>query len=169
MPTATLDLSLLNLVAHEMRAPLTIFKGYVSMLRDGSIDDSTFWDVLRVMEEKTEELEGLAEILSTAARLESANLAHQPVTFDVTSAVNTAVERIMPRAQLEQATVDLYAIDGPVWVSADPAHVTRILTNLLNNALTYSSPPADVVVEIRPGSPVEIAVHDQGVGIPKEQ
>jgi signal transduction histidine kinase len=138
------------------------------MLKDGSIGEATFWDVLRIMEEKTEELEGLADILSTAARLESANLPHQPITFDVASAVNTAIERITPRAQLEQATVDVYATDGPVWVSADPAHVIHILAILLNNALTYSSPKADVVVEVRPTSPVEIAVHDQGVGIPQE-
>lgn len=35
MTSAIPDVSLLNLVAHEMRAPITIFKGYLSMLRGG--------------------------------------------------------------------------------------------------------------------------------------
>ncbi len=164
---ATLDVSLLNLVAHEMRAPLAVFKGYISMLRDGSVSDLD--EALRVMETKAEELEGLAQILVLAARLESADVPHQPTVFDVTEAVAEAFGGIQARARLEQARVAMYPVHFPVWVMADRYHVVRILTNLLNNALTYSSSPAQVVVEIRHASPVEIAVCDNGVGIARER
>ena len=46
--------------------------------------------------------------------------------------------------------------------------MTRILTNLLNNSLTYSDPPAEVGIEIRATSPIEVAVHDRGRGIAPE-
>ncbi len=165
MPT-TIDLSLLNLVAHEMRGPLTIFRGYLALLREGSLADPD--EALRVMEAKAEELEGLAEILVTAARLESVAVPLQPTVFDVAEAVTTALDSVQPRIRLEQARVDVYPSSGPMLVTADRSHVVRMLSNLLNNSLTYSSQHAHVVVEIRETSPVEVAVYDNGVGIAPE-
>src|SRR2546429_705732 len=149
-----------------MRAPIAVFKGYLSLLRDGSLDDPI--DAIEAMEAKAEELEGLAEILVTAARLESADLHQNRDVFDMADAVDVAVRSVQPRARLERATVDVYAAPRQLWIAADRQHVARVLTNLLNNALTYSSPPARVAVEIRDRSPVEIAVHDRGIGIPLE-
>ena len=162
----TLDVSLLNLVAHEMRGPLTVFRGYLSLLRDGSLADLE--EALQVMEAKAQELEGLTEILVTAARLESVAVPLQPTVFDVAEAVTAALEGVRPRVRLEHARVDVHPASGPRRVTADRSHATRILSNLLNNSLTYSRQPAQVVVEIRDTSPVEVAVHDSGVGIAPE-
>lgn len=169
MTATNLDFSLLNLAAHEMRAPLTVLRGYLSMLRDGSLDDAAREDAIRMMETKAEELGGLADVLVTAARLESQDLVRQPVVFDVGEAVAAAARRAEPRARLERASVHVFATGAPARVHADRCQVTRILTNLVNNAITYSSPPAEVAVEIRPSGPVEVAVHDRGLGIAVEQ
>lgn len=162
------DTSLLNLVAHEMRGPLTVFKGYLDLLRDARADDSLRAGAVVAMTAKAAELEELADLLITAARLESADPPRELTVFDVFEAVKLALERIAPRAWLEQADVVVLPTTGPVWVHADRGHVVRILTNLLNNGLTYSDPPADVGVEVRASSPVEVAVHDRGWGIAPE-
>jgi len=167
--TASLDVSVLQLVAHEMRAPLAVLKGYLSMLREDSPGGWPAEEAMPAMEAKVEELEGLAQILVTAARLESAEMPVQLTVFDVAEAVAAAVERAGARARLELAEIEVFPAEGPLWVTADGEHVTRILTNLLNNALTYSSPPALVAVEVRAGSPVEVAVLDGGVGIAPER
>lgn len=167
MTTTTSDLSLLNLVAHEMRAPLTVIKGYLSLLGEGSLADHA--EAIRVMETKADELDGLADILVTAARLESGEMLHQPVVFDVREAVATAMGRIEARAHLEGGSVRVFAPPDPVWVYADRCQVSRVLTNLLGNALTYSPQPADVIVEIRATTAIEVAVHDRGIGIAPER
>jgi signal transduction histidine kinase len=164
---AALDVSLLNLVAHEMRAPLTVFRGYLTLLREGSLSDPE--EALQVMEAKADELEALAEILVTAARLESAAMPRQPVVFDVAEAVTAAVESVRPQVRLERAQLNVHPASGPTRVAADRSHVVRILGNLLNNSLTYGGRPAHVAVEIRDTSPVEVAVHDNGVGIAPER
>ncbi len=160
-----IDTGLLNLVAHEIRGPLTVFKGYLDLLRDAPADDSLRAGAVVAMTAKAAELEELADILITAARMESADPPREPTVFDVFDAVKLALERIAPRAWLEQADVVVFPTTGPVWVQADRSHVVRILTNLLNNGLTYSDPPAEVEVEVRASSPVEVAVHDRGRGI----
>jgi len=164
--TATLDFSLLNLVAHEMRAPLTVIKGYSSMLRDGTLSD--VGETMDVIDGATHQLDELADTLITAARLESAEVPCQPSVFDVAEAVAEAYWRVEARARLEQAVVAVQPPACTLVVSADRSHVVRILTNLLNNALTYSHRPAGVAVEVRHGPAVEVAVHDSGVGIVPE-
>jgi signal transduction histidine kinase len=163
-----IDTSLLNLVAHEMRGPLTVFKGYLDLLRDAPADDSIRAGAVVAMTAKAAELEELADILVTAARLESADPPLEPTVFNVFDAVKLALERIAPRAWLEEADVVVLPSTGPVWVRADRGHVVRILTNLLNNGLTYCDRPAEVGVEVRALSPVEVAVHDRGWGIAPE-
>jgi signal transduction histidine kinase len=163
-----IDTSLLNLVAHEMRGPLTVFKGYLEILRDERSDDAVRAGAVIALEAKADELEELADILVTAARLESVEPPREPTVFDVFEAVRLAVERIAPRAWLERAEVVVLPTAGPVLVRADRGHVVRMLTNLLNNGLTYCDPPAEVGIEVRATSPVEVAVHDRGWGIAPE-
>ena len=169
MAAATLDITLLNLVAHEMRAPIALFKGYLSMLGEGSLSEPDVNEALRVMEMKTEELDALAGMLVTAARLESADVPRQPVLFDVAEAVALAVQGVASRTRLEQAEVRVHPPHISRWVNADRRQVTLVLSNLLNNALTYSPAPAQVAIETRDTLSVEIAVHDDGVGIAPER
>lgn len=160
------DTTLLHLVAHEIRAPVAVIRGYLSLVRDGSAVDLN--DAMRVMESKAEELEALAQVVIEAARLGSSDTPREVSTFDIADAIAEAVHGIQARARLQEAEVSVHAVAGHRWVTADRFHVNRILTNLLNNALSYTPAPAQIDVEVRDTSPVSVAVHDNGVGIAAE-
>jgi signal transduction histidine kinase len=161
----------LNLAAHELRTPLAVIRGYLSMLEDGTypVPDRTRDEAVNTLVAKAQELESLVEALLTSARLEAGALPRSSDEFDVREAVRQAVARIRPRARLEGARIDLKLPEEALPTGADREHVARVLDNLLNNALTYSGRPAHVKVEVRTRSPIEIAVEDHGHGIPPEQ
>ncbi|HEY7201503.1 MAG TPA: GAF domain-containing protein [Candidatus Dormibacteraeota bacterium] len=161
----------LHLAAHELRTPLTVIRGYLSMLEDGTypVPERTRSEAVDTLVAKAQELESLVESLVLAARLEGGTVLRVPVRLDLGGAVREAAERARPRAHLEGATIEQRVPKGAAVVSADRDHVARILDNLLNNALTYSPHPAHVTLELRPGDPVEVAVHDRGHGIPADQ
>jgi signal transduction histidine kinase len=161
----------LNLAAHELRTPLAVIKGYLSMLDDGTFDvpERTRNDAVGILVQKAAELEVLVESLLTTARMEVGGLPRAPVELDVGEAVRDALSRVAPRARLEGARIEARLPDSPLVVCTDADHVARILDNLLNNALTYSDPPADVAVSIRRGDGVEVVVVDRGMGIPADQ
>jgi signal transduction histidine kinase len=166
--------SFLNLAAHELRTPLAVVRGYLSMLEDGTFEvpQETHDEAIAILVAKARELEALVESLLTTARLEVGKVPRVPTEFPVADAVREAIERVGPRARLEGATLDVPLTAGGVVVLADRSHVERILDNLLNNALTYSPRPAFVTVHVRSseaGEAVEIVVRDRGVGIPREQ
>jgi signal transduction histidine kinase len=160
----------LNLAAHELRTPLAVIRGYLSLLEDGTypVPDRTRAEAVETLVKKAQELESLVETLVTAARLEGGTLHGSAAPLDLAEAVREAVERARPRAHLEGARIDVRAPEGGVVARADRGHVARILDNLLNNALTYSESPARVTVELRPRTPVEVAVRDLGQGIPAD-
>jgi signal transduction histidine kinase len=161
----------MTLAAHELRTPLAVVRGYLSLLEDGTypVPDRTRVEAVETLVSKAGELESLVDSLVMAARLEGGTLPRVVVELGMADEVREAVERLRPRARLEGARVTVEKQGrGPV-AMADRSHVARILDNLLNNALTYSPAPADVAVEVRRGDPVEVAVSDAGHGIPPEQ
>jgi signal transduction histidine kinase len=64
------------------------------------------------------------------------------------------------------AAVELEPADGPLLVAAQPEHLTRVLTNLLDNALSFSPPATPVAVSLGSGGgDVWLAVADAGPGV----
>ena len=159
----------MNLAAHELRTPLSVISGYVSMLQDGTFGPSpqTWSQPLSVLAGKTGELGGLVEDLLIAARLEAGNMPTAVSEFDLRGSVRDSVARCEPRAALLKAELVAELPAEPVPVRADPDHLARILDNLINNALTYTIEAPWVRIAVSPGPPSEITVIDHGLGIPE--
>ncbi len=157
----------LDYVAHELRAPLTVIRGYLSLIEDGTypVPPATRDGAVSIIAAKAQELDSLIDVLQTASRLANGLLPVQPARFELGSAVDEAVSEVAGRARLEWATVETAFIDGPVHVTADRGHVVRIVANLLHNALTYSTRPAKVTIEVRRRTHAEVIVRDRGIGI----
>lgn len=162
------ELTALTLVAHELRGSITVLNGYLSMLRDGLPEPARLRSI-DAMRGVVVDMDQTVGLLAMASRLRAGLLPHSPSEFDLIEAVGPAVERVRPRAELEGARVEVHPTFGRVAAVADRSQVAYILSNLLNNALNYSPRPALVTVAIRPGNPVEVAVRDQGVGVPPER
>jgi signal transduction histidine kinase len=126
-------------------------------------------EVVSTLVVKTCELEGLVEALLTTAKLDAGALPRTASVLDVTDTVRQAVDRLTPRARIEGASIEARLPERVLEVRADRDHVARILDNLLNNALTYSRQPAEVMVVVRATDWVEIVVRDHGLGIPADQ
>lgn len=159
----------LNLAAHELRTPLSVVVGYASMLGDGSLgpQPDSYRRPIEVLGTKAGELNALIEDLLAAARADAGRLGSQLREVDLVEVIEAAMHRVEPRARLAEAELGRDLPSEPVLADTDPAHVARILDNLLNNAITYSpSPPwVRVTLDSEDGAH-RIRVEDHGVGIP---
>ena len=158
----------LNLAAHELRTPLSVVRGYASMLADGSLGapPAPFGRPLEVLSAKLDELNTLVDDLLMAARAEAGRLVGTAEPVDLRAAVIAAAERARPRVELVRGHVEAQVGDDPVVASTDPEHVARILDNLLNNALAYTVGPPRVRVWLECGEQAVLRVEDQGPGVP---
>ena len=162
----------LNVAAHELRTPITVINGYLSMLADGSLGEppDPWLTPLGVLSDKTDELEKIVEDLLDASRIEAERLRLDRDIFDLRAAVQAAVERARPRAELLGADMSAELGGDRVMVDADEYRIGRVVDNLINNSLSYSERPARVHVDLSvdDGHAV-VRVEDQGVGIPEDQ
>ena len=161
----------LNMAAHELRTPLSVIAGYVSMLADGTLGQGpAAWQApLAVLVQKTSELAHLIDDILLAGRLESGKARTSGRTMDLSDALRDAVERARARAEMVAASVDVQAPAGPVLVHGDVDHVARILDNLVNNAFNYSRsrPRVRIALETDRGWAL-LRVQDSGRGIAPE-
>jgi signal transduction histidine kinase len=109
-------------------------------------------------------LRTLIEDLLVMSRLEATSLPVRPVVFELHQFLT---DTLAPISGAAEVTVHVEPPAGAV--RADPDHLARIVTNLVENALKYGG-DGEVAVEsvVRPGD-VRISVIDHGPGIPYEK
>ena len=148
--------------SHQLRTPLTGMKLQLENAIDGT-DDPTLGERLRSAEHEVDRLAEIVDrLLSTARHIEEGTIAH----VDLAGAAERAVGRWRDRAERAGASVD--ARGDSVEAVANPADVDQILDNLIDNALSYGSPP----VELETGGDDQaawITVRDRGPGIPADE
>src|SRR5205085_9373078 len=83
------------------------------------------------------------------------------------SAVAHAIERVQQSATQRGVTIETASVEHLPDVRGDERQLVSAVANLLDNAVKYSDTGAEVSVVIaHEGAWIEVAVHDQGVGIP---
>src|SRR5215475_3492630 len=99
----------LNMAAHELRTPLAVIVGYLSMLSDGTFGEVTEdWSrVLQILIQKGEELNHIVDGLLTAARIEAGTVPGRAVDYDLREVARQAMRKATPQAELLGAELHL--------------------------------------------------------------
>ncbi|MDQ6774409.1 MAG: HAMP domain-containing histidine kinase [Candidatus Dormibacteraeota bacterium] len=158
---------ILNLVSHELRSPLTVALGYVTMLEDGSLgalaDEQR--SVLPIVSAKLREMESLVQQMLDASRLEETELALRLEVLDARGLVRDAVRTASPLAAASHRLV-IDEPPGAVPVQADQSRLRTVVGNLLTNAIKYSPGGGEVRTLVKADQDyVRISVSDEGLGI----
>jgi two-component system sensor histidine kinase KdpD len=155
--------TLLRAVSHDLRSPLTAIRAAAEGLTHealelGAADRDELLATIRV---EAARLERLVSNLLDISRLEGGDAKPRPALWSVDGLVAVALEAV-PGS--EHIHVELDEAGPPVRV--DPAHIERVLANVLENALAASPPGGAVVVRVEThGDEVRIRVDDEGRGL----
>jgi len=159
-------------VSHELRGPLTSIYGFAqTLLREdvlfGEEERKTF---LGYIASESARLSSIVDALLNVARLDTGDLQVNLQATDVAPLLSEAVGGV------EQETQDghRFVVDvptEPLAAHADRDKLRQILAALLDNAVKFSPDGGTVTVVARRSSPatIELAVADEGVGIPRSE
>lgn len=160
----------LNVASHELRGPLGVVQGYLSMINDGTLGPTPLGlrPVLPIMEAKIRQMALLVTQLVEAARLEDHRLQLVLTDLDLREVARDAVGTMQMLAP-NGTTVDLYLALEEVPVRADGPRLETVLTNLLDNAFKYSPEGGQVVCRVwAEGDNALASVADTGIGIAEQ-
>jgi signal transduction histidine kinase len=157
--------------SHELRSPLTSVQGFAELLmldRDSLTPRQR--ETVEIILDNCRHLVRLLNDLLDLARSDAGRLSLQPQPTEVAPLVDDVVRTM--RAQTEAGNQSLTAgiQPGLPLINVEPDRIRQILVNLLTNAHEYSPEGASIHVSAQAiGAEVEIAVTDNGPGIPTEQ
>jgi len=157
--------------SHDLRSPLQSIVGYLDLvLTDESMDAATQREFIQIARNESERLIHLANSVLDLTRLQAGQMPLNLEPVDVRPLIGQMVSEVWPLAQQKRiALVTEVAPDLPL-AKADVEGFTRILRNLMTNAVRFSPEGGTVqVVAAGQGDHVLIQVCDHGPGIPAEE
>jgi len=155
-------------VAHEIRTPLTLINGPLETIKEMHITDVRLAKNLGVIEKNTHRLLSLASQLLDFHKVGADKVNPVFEEVDVNELLKTTVERFEPTFAHNGKTLALQHMDNNVVAIADREALTKILSNLLTNALKYGASKANVVLRAEDGK-MRITVHSDGKKIPQDK
>jgi signal transduction histidine kinase len=160
-------------VSHELRTPLTHVKGYIELLFTESLgpinDDQR--NALDVSQRATNRLQALIDdlILFSLASRGELTLRLEPV--DIRKIAGDVLSRARPKADDNRIALSTDFEPAIPSVMADEQKISWVLTQLMDNAIKFSSAGGQIVlgVSIESSDMVRVSVTDTGIGIPEER
>ncbi len=155
-------------IAHEIKTPLSLIKGPLENILDMEITDQRMHKSLKVMEMNTERLLSLINQLLDFRKIEGNRLSLNYTLQDVVKLLRETVIRFEPSIVQSGKSVTVTCNVDTLEVPIDKEEVTKVLSNLLNNALKYAA--REIIVQLRcDENDFTITVSTDGEIIPPER
>jgi signal transduction histidine kinase len=156
----------LSNVSHELRTPLSYIKGYTEAILDGVVDDPKRY--VETINKESDRMHRLVNDLLDLAQLEgdSYPMKSQPIPF--AQLIEDVLERFELAARQKRVIITK-KLDHDAIILGDIDRLEQVVGNLLDNALRYTPQEKKIEINLQTkGGKVELAICDQGPGIPEE-
>jgi len=159
-------------VSHELKTPLTAVRLAIHVLLEEAVGPLTpkQTELLIDARDNAERLLALIEQLLALARLQRPRDRAEFQPADPLELLRRAAEAVHSRAEDKHVELEVSANEPLPAVGVDPDRIEQALTNLVNNAVTYTPAGGRVTLSAEPSDDnrVSLIVADTGVGIPGE-
>lgn len=161
----------ISLASHQLRTPLSTIKTYTHMLADGYFGplEAPQTSPLQTIITATNTMNELISVLLNIARIESGSIAISAGDYDAAQLVTDVMKQLQVTADARGVRLRFIPPVRPVGIHTDSLITKEILANLISNAVKYTPTLGTVTVRVRDlQHGVRFAVHDTGIGIPKQ-
>jgi signal transduction histidine kinase len=164
----------INIAAHELRTPVQPILGIVEGLGvyPPKEEDDNEEEVrvkkgdLRMMARNAARLVRLSSDILDVSRIESGQLGITPEKFELNELVKEAIDSAKKQLDLGNIEITFLSCAKPIHLVADRVRIMQVVSNLLSNAIRFTSPGGmvTVITEVQQDS-AKVIVKDSGTGI----
>ncbi|RYX84582.1 hypothetical protein EON83_09540 [bacterium] len=166
--------SLTAMLVHDLRTPLTTLIGPLEMLKDGMLGklDETQEEIVSMSLGSGERLLGLVNELLDVSKMEAGQMQIRAEQMRAEEVIQKAVETVSLSQYGGGAPISIEVAPDVPFLQADSELITRVLINLLGNAIKFTPTVGRITVGARlnpnDSQQAELFVRDTGEGIPPE-
>lgn len=163
----------LSIASHELRTPMSIIKGYLSLTLEGAYGKVSpkLHEKVGQIYETNERLIQLISNLLNLSRIEKGKIEYASKQVDVSELAGQVVEMLSMKAKQQGLALAFEAAKEHVEAHADPDKLREVLVNLIDNAIKYSK-RGTIRVEASRDAEKGVAVltvKDEGIGMTEEE
>jgi signal transduction histidine kinase len=156
-------------LAHELRNPLAPIRTGIELLKSPTLPPADATRALSVLERQVAHLVRLIDDLLDVSRITADKLTLQRERVDIAEIITQAIDTSRPALTAARHQLTVEVPPGPIVVVGDATRLTQVVANLLLNACKYTPKGGTITVTaIVAGGRVEVAVADNGIGIPPQ-
>ena len=155
-------------VSHDLRTPASVLQGYSSLLNDPQreLAPGEREKVYSAIYTGSLALSRLLDQLWDLSRLEAKERVPEKQDFCIGELISEIVEQLQEKARQKGISLSEIIPTTALVVNADPSLITRVITNLIENAIFYTPEDGRISVEVIAGSTsVQVLVRDSGAGV----
>lgn len=160
-------------IVHDLRNPLTAILGSLDLVRHKvGASDPDLADLLSRAQESGARLSSMTQTILDVGRMEDGQMALSREPCDLADLVRAKVREYEATIRTKGLSADVLLPKEPLLASVDGGVVSRVVENLVTNAIKHTPKGGLVTVSVEavPGTDaVRIAVADTGEGIPRDQ
>ena len=161
----------ISTVSHELRTPMSSIRGLAEILQAGKIKDKAKQgELISLVASESSRLSRFLHNILDFGKIEQNAKSYKFQKVAAQPLIQETVKLFQHRLDSEGFLLETRLPEKPVSLEADPDALRQALTNLIDNAIKYSSDEKVIAVELtQEGKQVEIRVRDKGIGIPKKE
>jgi len=152
---------------HEIKSPLSAIRGAAELLQEGEMPPAERDHFLGNITRETQRIQEIVDRMMELTALETQRALERSETVALAPLLQEVAASAQAAASARQIRLHV-AIDSGANVEGDPFLLRRAVSNLLDNAIDFSPPDAEVALALHVGPrEARISVRDHGAGIPE--
>lgn len=161
----------LSFASHQIKAPMSVVKGYATLIMDGSFGavSGQISEVAQKIKDSADRMIGLVNTFLDVRRLEEGRIDYDFQDIELGPLVSSVTEELQPLAARKSLKLVLQPASRSFRVHADAQRLRQVIQNLVENAIKYTD-SGSVTVALNEGAQnsARISVSDTGRGISTE-
>lgn len=158
----------LNMVAHDLKMPISAIKSYAELVATTGAVDARQSQFLNRIQQAVRTMTTLVNDLLDIAWIDS-NMPLEAQVMNVASLVNMTVDSLHERAGSLGISLNATFSSNLPMVLGDANRLQRVFTNLITNAIKFSSPGSAIEVNVLEAhNHLTVSIEDSGIGIAPE-
>ena len=155
--------------SHELKTPIGIISGYAEGIKDGIVDHKDQGVYLDIIIDEAEKMNKLVMDMLELSKLEAGKIDLHIIDFSLTELTEEVLVKNSVDINKNNLTViKNYSPTEDLYVQGDDFKIEQVLTNFVTNAIKYSEPNNQIIIDIKPVEEDKIyfSIENTGAHIP---
>ena len=158
-------------IVHDLKTPMTTVYGYAKALNDGIVPDAKKPEYLDAIMAKSDRMNEVVAMLLDYVKLDSEGFTIKRARIDLCELVRSCCAFCYTDIESAGDEIDIDIPEKPLYISADNVQLSRVITNLITNAIRHNDSGIKIKVSItcenyETADDVKVFVADTGNEIP---